>query len=188
MKRVIVLLTAVVFGYSAANAQLKLVTRTGNATIFSHTPAEDISASNTTVTGLINATSGDVSVSVPVQGFRFEKSLMQEHFNNAQFMDSKQFPRIVLKGKITNISSIDLSKDGTYNVEISGDLTIKGVTKPVTEKAHIVVANGQVTVHAKFSVRDIGSYGVGKPKGSKKDNVANDIEVTYSAVYASENS
>lgn len=165
------------------NAQSKYVTRTGQATIFSHTDAEDISATNNTVTGVINTGSGDIAISVPVQSFTFVKALMQEHFNNSNFMNSKQYPRLSLKGKITNLAAVDLSKNGKYEATVSGDLTIKGVTKPVTEKATIEVNNGKVTVTCKFVVKDISSYGVGKPSGKKKNNVADDIQVTYTAVY-----
>ena len=98
-------------------------------------------------------------------------------------MDSKQYPRISLKGKITNLSAVNLAKNGKYDATVSGDLTIKGVTKPVTENATIEVNNGKLTVTCKFTVKDIGSYGVGKPMGKKKNNVADDIEVTYTAAY-----
>ena len=43
--------------------------------------------------------------------------------------------------------------------------------------------NGKVIITCKFVVKDTGSYGVGKPMGKKKNNVADDIQVTYSAVY-----
>lgn len=62
-------------------------------------------------------------------------------------------------------------------------LTIRGITKPVTEKAHVTVSNGKISVHCKFVVKEIGSYGVGKPKGKMKNNVADDIEVNYTASY-----
>lgn len=165
------------------NAQGKYVTRTGQATIYSHTVAEDISATNNTVTGVINASTGDIAISVPVQSFSFEKSLMQEHFNNANFMDSKQFPKISLRGKISNFTAVNFEKDGTYEAAVTGDLTIKGVTKPVTEKAQVTVKEGKVSVHCKFIVKDISAYGVGKPMGKKKNNVADDIEVNYIAAY-----
>lgn len=167
-------------------AQIKYVSRTGKAVIFSHTLAEDITAANNNVTGLVNETTGDIAVSVPVQSFLFEKALMQEHFNNANFMDSKQFPKISLKGKIVNLQGINFLKDGMYEVTINGELTIKGVSKPVTEKAHLTIKNGQLAVHCKFVVNDIGSYGVGKPKGKMKNNVADDIEVTYTATFEKE--
>ncbi len=183
MKKVILSIAIAAIAVLGVNAQSKYVTRTGQAVIFSHTSAEDISATNNTVTGVINSSTGDVAISVPVQSFTFEKALMQEHFNNSNFMDSKQYPRMTLKGKITNLSAIDLSKNGKYEATVSGDLTIKGITKPVTEKATIEVSNGKVTVTSKFLVKDIGSYGVGKPMGKKKNNVADDIEVTYTAAY-----
>ncbi len=168
---------------SALDAQTRYITRTGQVTIFSHTAAENISAANNTVTGFINSATGDLAISVPVQSFQFEKALMQEHFNNSNFMDSKQYPRITLKGKIANAAAIDFSKNGKYEAAISGELRIKGVTKSVNEKAILEINNGRVTVNSKFVVKDISSYGVGKPMGKKKDNVANDIEVNYTAAY-----
>lgn len=183
MKKTFLFIALASLASFSVSAQNKYITRTGQAIIFSHTTAEDISATNNTVTGLINTGNGEVAISVPVQSFQFEKALMQEHFNSEHFMDSKQFPRILLKGKITNLSAIDFGKDGKYNADVTGDLTIKGVTKPVTEKAIVEVNNGKVTVTSKFTVHEIGSYGVGKPMGKKKNNVADDIEVTYSAAY-----
>ena len=183
MKKVILAIAIAAFAVLNVNAQSNYITRTGQATIFSHTDAEDISATNNTVTGVVNAGSGDIAISVPVQSFTFVKALMQEHFNNSNFMDSKQYPRMTLKGKITNLAAIDFSKNGKYAATVSGDLTIKGTTKPVTEAATIEVNNGKLTVTSKFIVKEIGSYGVGKPMGKKKNNVADDIQVTYSAVY-----
>src|SRR5258708_34855800 len=108
---------------------------------------------------------------------------MEEHFNNSNFMDSKQFPRIILKGKITNVSAIDFSKNGKYEAVLAGDLTISGTTKPITEKATVEINNGKVTVVSKFLLKDIDAYGAVKPKGNKKNNVAHDIAVTYTAAY-----
>lgn len=183
MKKVILSIAVAAITTLGVNAQTKYITRTGQATIYSHTVAEDISATNNTVTGVINSESGDIAISVPIQSFQFEKALMQEHFNQPNFMDSKQYPKISLKGKITNLSTVNFSKDGTYEADVTGDLTIRGTTKSITEKAHITVKDGKVSVHCKFVVKDIGSYGVGKPMGKKKNNVADDIEVTYTAAY-----
>ena len=183
MKKVILSIAITGLAFLGAHAQSKFITRTGQAIIYSHTSAEDISATNNTVTGVINMGSGDIAISVPVQSFAFDKALMQEHFNNSNFMDSKKYPRLTLKGKITNLSAINFSKNGKYETTVAGDLTIKGVTKPVTEKATVEVNNGKLTVSSKFIVKDITAYGVGKPSGKKKNNVADDIQVTYSAVY-----
>jgi hypothetical protein len=100
-------IVAFITGTMVANAQERLITHTGQATIFSHTVEEDISAANNTVTGLINTGSGEIAISVPLQGFQFAKALMQEHFNQPNFMDSKQFPKISLKEKIINTGNIN---------------------------------------------------------------------------------
>lgn len=186
MKKGFLMLSLFFVSVAQLAAQTKHISRTGKAVIFSHTVAEDITADNNNVTAVVNESTGEIAVSVPVQSFQFQKSLMQEHFNNSNFMDSKQFPKISLKGKIVNLPNVDFSKDGTYEVEIKGDLTIKGVSKPVTEKAHLTVKNGKLAVHCKFIVKDISAYGVGKPKGKMKNNVADDIEVTYTAAFEKE--
>lgn len=161
----------------------RYLTQTGEATIFSHTVAEDITARNNTITGVINPATGEVAVLVPVQSFQFEKALMQEHFNSPHFMDSKQFPRITWKGKINNPAAINFQKDGKYQVNLSGEITIKGITRPLDAPATVEVKQGKVSVHTRFVVHDIGAFGIGKPKGSKKNNVADDIEVGYQADY-----
>src|SRR5258708_36702408 len=109
--------------------------------------------------------------------------MMPEHFNSPRFKDSKQFPRIAWKGKIDNLSAIDFTKNGKYEAIVSGEITIKGVTKPLTGNANIEVDKGKVTVTTKLVVKDISSYGIGKPSGSKKNNVADDIDASYNAVY-----
>lgn len=187
MKKQIFFALAFSIASTAASAQLRWITHTGQAVIYSHTVAEDITATSNNATGLINAETGDVAISLPVQSFQFEKALMQEHFNQPNFMDSKQFPKITFKGKLTNLASINFNKEGTYTADVTGDLTIKGVTKPITEKATIIVSNGRAMVQSKLLVKDIGSYGVGKPMGSKKKNVADDIEVSFAAQYEKNN-
>lgn len=102
MKKFILSIAVSVFLSFVVSAQDKWVTRSGKASIYSHTVAEDISATNNNITGVINPGTGDIAISVPVQSFLFEKALMQEHFNQPNFMDSKQFPKISLKGKIAN--------------------------------------------------------------------------------------
>jgi len=168
---------------TVAQNEQRLITRTGHAKIYSHTIAEDISANNYEVSGAINKANGEVVISLPVQSFQFEKTLMQEHFNSSNFMDSKQFPKITFKGKIDNYSAAALIQGGKFDLTVTGDITIKGTSKPLTAKAIILINGNKITVHTVFMVDQIGSFGVGKPKGSKKHNVADDIEVTYDAVY-----
>ncbi|MEA2042083.1 MAG: YceI family protein [Bacteroidota bacterium] len=181
MKKLVIL--AIILLPIIGTAQ-KVITREGHANIFSHTTAEDISADNYKVTSAINKETGSMVFSIPVQSFEFEKALMQKHFNQPNFMDSKKFPKIKFKGTIDNLSAVNWTKDGTYEVNVSGDLTIRAVTKSISETGTITVNDGTITAESTFTVKGIGEYGVGKPKSKKKkNNVADDIKITFKGVY-----
>ncbi|MBK7683931.1 MAG: YceI family protein [Bacteroidetes bacterium] len=77
--------------------------------------------------------------SVPMQSFEFEKALMQKHFNSGDFLNTKKFPKAKFVGKITNLSNINFTKDGTYPATASGELTIKDISKSVSEKGTILL-------------------------------------------------
>jgi len=183
MKRFSLLLTALVLVFSAAQAQKKKA-KNGKSTIFSKTIAETIRATNNNVVSNLDLSTGKMVFVVPVQSFQFPKRLMQKHFNQPRFMDSKQYPKIKYVGNITNLSAVNFKKDGKYNVNVSGKITIRGTTKPMTAKGTLTVEGGKIKGYSKFIVKNISAYGVGKPKyKSRKNNVAEDIEcevwVTY---------
>ena len=131
-------------------------------TFFSHTALEDISATDTIATFLLNTKSNQVIASVDVRGFRFTNPLMEEHFNENYMETSKQGPKdskgnatypnrmATFNGKVNEV--IDYTKDGTHNVTMTGDLTIHNVKKPRTLNATMVIKGGVITVDCKFSV------------------------------------
>jgi polyisoprenoid-binding protein YceI len=184
MKNLVIILIAMLPVF--VNAQ-KVITREGHAKIFSTTAAEDITANNYKVTSTINTETGEMVFSIPVQSFEFEKALMQEHFNQENFMNSKIYPKITFKGTITNLSTVKWNTNGKYEVDVVGNLTIRDVTKPIAEKGTIEINNGVIKATSVFTVKQIGDYHVGKPTSkSKANNVADDIEVTFHGVYKAE--
>ncbi len=128
----ILFLSVAVYGQSSD----KLVSTKTQISFFSTTPAEDIEANNTASVSTINQKTGEVVFSVPMQGFEFEKSMMQKHFNSDKFLDTQTHPKAKLKANIINVNQIDFSKDGTYSAIVEGELTIKDVTKTVKENGH----------------------------------------------------
>ncbi len=185
MKKLILLsVLAVLFVSTASYAQNtdKLVSSKTHIKFFSTTPAEDIEANNTTAVGTIEKSTGTVVFSVPMQGFEFEKALMQKHFNGPNFLDTKAFPKAKLKGKINNLSDVDFSKDGTYEAIVEGDLTIKGKTKAIKEKGIIQIKGNIVSVNSKFDVT-LADYGITFVKGKPSTNIAKTVEVTVKAEY-----
>lgn len=181
MKNLVIVLIALLPLFATAQ---KVITREGHAKIFSTTVAEDITANNYKVTSTINTETGKMVFSIPVQSFEFEKALMQKHFNQENFMNSTVYPKITFKGKINNLSDVKWNTNGKYEVSVTGDLTIRDVTKQITEKGTIEVKGDVITASSVFVVEEIGSYNVGKPTSKrKKNNVADDIEVTFKGIY-----
>lgn len=182
----LVFLSAVLamFATMAVSAQVsgKLVSSKTQIRFFSSTPAEDIQAVNQTSVSTINKETGEVVFSVPMQGFEFEKALMQKHFNGEDFLNTQAFPKAKLTGRITNLDKIDFSKDGTYAATLEGELTIKETTKPVKENGTITVKGGLVEVQSKFNIT-LADFGVTFVKGKPATNIAKTVEVTVLSEY-----
>jgi len=117
-----------------------------------------------------------------MQSFEFEKSAMQKHFNSNKFLDTKAFPKSKFKGMITNLSDIDFAGDGEYKAQVSGDLTIHGVTNAVTENATITVDGGTITVDVVMDIT-LADYEIAFKKGKPSTNIAKTVKATIKAVY-----
>ena len=117
MKKVItvILLTAGIF--SAATAQ-NYITRNGNVSIFSSTPIEDIKAQNNEAVSALNSSTGDIEFKIAIKSFHFPKTAMEKDFNTPDYMNSEQYPKAGFKGKITNLSAVKFSQDGTYKINV----------------------------------------------------------------------
>ena len=158
----------------------KYFSKTGKISFYSDTPMEKIEATNSTASTVLDATSGNFEWAVLIQGFKFEKALMQEHFNE-NYMESTTYPKAKFKGKIDNISSVNLAKDGAYNVNVSGQMEIHGVTKPVSTTGVITVKGGNISANSKFSIA-VADYGIVIPK-VVAENIAKNVEIHVQADY-----
>ena len=154
----------------------KYMTKNGSIMFYSETPIETIKADNKQVNSALDSQTGDFVFKILIKSFVFEKALMQEHFNE-NYMESDKFPNATFQGKVTNISSIDFTKEGTYDVTVEGDLTIHGVTKKISEKGTFTVKAGdKVHGNSKFMVKP-ADYSIKIP-GTVVKNIAETIEVT----------
>lgn len=173
MKRLLLLVFLLSF-ISAANAQ-KFMTKNGSIGFFSHTPMEDIKADNNQVVGALDITNGEMVFQALIKSFHFDKTLMEEHFNE-NYIESDKFPKSVFKGKITNLSSVDFSKNGTYDVTVEGDLTIHDVTNKISTKGTIEVITGGINASSKFKIVP-EDYKINIP-GVVRDKIDKSLEIT----------
>jgi len=158
----------------------KYFSKSGNVSFYSEAPMEKIEAQNASASTAIDASTGAMEWAVLIQGFKFEKSLMQEHFNE-NYMESATYPKAKFKGKIDNIKDVNFKKDGTYEVTASGQMEIHGVTQPITSKGVIIVKDGVVTSKSKFSVL-VADYDIEIPK-LVADNISKSVDITVEANY-----
>lgn len=174
---ILILFTVCAF---TASAQ-KYMTKNGFIGFYSHTPMEDIKGDNNQVAGIIDISTGELVFQVLIKSFHFERALMEEHFNE-NYMESEKFPKSSFKGKLTNLSSIDLKKAGTYEVIAEGQLTIRDVTKPVTVKGTLEVTATGLNASAKFKIVP-EDYNIAIP-GVVREKIAKDLEVTVIMKYS----
>ncbi len=156
----------------------KYITRTGQISFYSSTPLENIEAFNNEVAAVLDSKSGDVIFQVPIKSFKFDRALMQEHFNE-NYMESDRYPKAEFKGKIVDVDKVNFSKDGTYNVTAAGTMNMHGVIKDVNIPGTITVKGKDITLKAEFDVVP-GDYKINIPK-LVEGKIAKEIEVTVNS-------
>ncbi len=150
MKKVISLFTLFLLVSICMNAQKIYGTRNGKIS-FTAPKDEDVAAANNEVVSRLSD-KGDISFSLLIKGFKFAYAEMQTHFNN-DYLQSNQFPRADFKGTITNIKTVDFTKDGNYKVSVKGNLTLHGVTKPINVNGTISIKSGNPSANAQFVIQ-----------------------------------
>jgi polyisoprenoid-binding protein YceI len=71
-----------------------------------------------------------VEVVMPLTGLHTGVAALDEHLKKPDFFDAAKYPTITFK-------STQVSKTGAETLDITGDLTVHGVTRPVTLHARI---------------------------------------------------
>lgn len=148
--------------------------------LFSKAPLEDIDATSAKGTSVFNAATGDLAFSVPIRSFVFQKSLMQEHFNE-NYMESDKYPQASFRGKIQQ--PVDVSKNGTYPVTATGVFEVHGVKQSRTIPGKIIVSNGVVSMSSEFIVK-CKDHNIEIPK-LVFEKIAETIQIQVTASYTS---
>lgn len=156
------------------------MTRSGQVAFFSATPMENIEAVNNEVNSLINTKSGEVVFAILVKSFRFEKALMEEHFNE-NYLESSKIPKATFQGKITNLASVNFKKNGVYQANVEGDLTIHGVKKHITTSGTITVDGEKFAVVSAFSIL-LKDYDIERPS-LVAEKIAEKIDIKINCRY-----
>lgn len=152
------------------------MTRNGNVSFFSKTPLEDIKAENSQAFAAVDLTKKSVAFTLLQRNFLFPKQLMQEHYNE-NYVESDKFPKAQFSGTFTGDVP---NKPGTYKVQVSGQLTLHGVTQQITVPGELEVKDGKVTAKSAFAVKP-SDFNIKIPS-LVKDKIASQINIQIVAV------
>ena len=179
MKKILVLIFFSTLS-AAVYSQSLFMTRSGQISFFSKTLMENIEGVNNEVTSMLDTGKGDLVFAVLVKSFHFERALMEEHFNE-NYMESNTYPKATFQGKIKNFSTINLTKDGTYEATIEGDLTIHGVKQLHKAVGTITVSKGKIAGVSTFTIK-LADYKIEIPS-LVADKISPTIEIRINCQY-----
>ncbi len=178
MKNLKIALLAVLIGAPILLSAQRIFSRNANVSFdaTSNASLEEVEAKTNTGNIVIDPASGAVEAAVLMKSFQFKKALMGEHFNE-NYAESSKYPKAVFKGKLKDAASVNFAKDGTYKTTVSGELTMHGVTKPVSAPATFTVKGGKVSAQTDFTLA-LADYNIAIPS-LVADKVAKVVKVSF---------
>lgn len=109
-------------------------------------------------------TKSRVKVDIDLASVFTDSEKLVTHLRNADFFSVEQFPTARF------VSTSFKRAEGT-RVEVTGDLTLRGVTKPITFPADVTLTEAQADVKAEFTINR-QHFGIAYP--GKPDNLISD--------------
>lgn len=172
MKKVFLITAWLLSTYMAA--QDRLVSKNGTITFEASVPSfEEVKATNTASTFVLNPKTGEFASLALMKGFRFKVALMEEHFNE-NYIESDQFPKATFRGTIAGFDYAALPATGkTYTVK--GTLELHGKSKEITVPLRLKKTAGGVEGNLSFQV-NASDFGIAIPS-VVKNKVSNKVDV-----------
>jgi polyisoprenoid-binding protein YceI len=178
MKKTILLLLAVAgIICSTSSFAQKFITEKSFVSFYSHATMEDIKAEHTNASSIFNPETGEIVFALPIKEFKFDKALMQEHFNE-KYMESEKFPKATFQGKVEGFQK---ANPGIQQVKAIGKLTVHGVTKEVDLPGTLEVTGNKLQLKSKFIVK-LEDHSIAIPQ-LMWQNIAEQVEVTLEFTY-----
>lgn len=144
------LITILLIGVSPSLYAQLFMTRSGSINFFSKTALENIKAVNSQTYAVIDPNKRNLAFTLLVKGFRFEKELMQEHFNE-NYAESDKYPKATFTGTFDQPISMD--REGVYHISVKGNLTFHGVTNNIEVPAMLEMKQGKLIGQSHFTLK-----------------------------------
>ena len=149
----------------------KYSTRTGVITFEASVSSfEEVEAENKAASAILESSSGDIAVLALMKGFRFKIAL------NESYAETDKYPKATFKGRVEGFSLAKLTGEAK-TFTITGDLTLHGKTKKITDTAKISKAGDVITITGSFEVKP-EDFDIKIPQVVSK-KVADKVNVSY---------
>ena len=169
------MLLFLVFSHSVLGQ--KYISRYNHVSFYSEAPLEDIEAHTYNSSSVFDLNSSRIVFAVPIRTFEFEKSLMQEHFNE-NYMESAKYPKAKFSGNVVGFKKDTVKQQ----VTAEGILEIHGVKKQVSVPGEIDFSDQEIKISSKFIVK-VSDYGIEIPH-VVRSNIAKEIEISIEFTYS----
>lgn len=115
---------------NSSTAQEKMITDKGTINFEASVPFfEEVKAINKKTSCVLITKTGELSCFAMIRNFKFERSLMEEHFNK-NYMQSDRFPKATFKGIIEKFDLKNIDSNAS-EYQIRGKLTMHGKSKRI---------------------------------------------------------
>ncbi|WP_202704139.1 YceI family protein [Flavobacterium sp. UGB4466] len=173
------ILIAMLYVCAIGLSQEKMISKSGKITFEASVASfEEVKATNTNVTFVLNPATGEIASLALMKGFRFKVALMEEHFNE-NYIESDRYPKAVFKGKIEGFDLQSLTVNPKDFI-IKGKLELHGKSKDVSTTARISKSISGISILSDFSV-NASDFNIAIPS-LVKSKVSNKINIQVAAV------
>ena len=154
-------------------SQEKFISRNGQIQFLASTPLETIDPVNNHVSCILDTENGNLVFQMKMISFRFEKALMEEHFNE-KYVESDKFPKSTFVGKIQNWD--DFIWNGTeQNIVVKGKIIIHGIEKAIIVNGMIGTSKSTISLSSSFDII-ISDFGIEIPR-LVRDKISETVKV-----------
>ncbi|QSB27405.1 YceI family protein [Flavobacterium sp. CLA17] len=177
MKKII--LIGMLYVSAVGFSQQKMISKSGEITFEASVASfEEVKATNSSVTFVLNPATGEIASLALMKGFRFKVALMEEHFNE-NYVESDQYPKATFKGKIEGFDPSSLTANPKDFI-IKGKLELHGKSKDITTTARISKSASGISIGSAFSV-NASDFNIAIPS-LVKSKISNKINIQIDAV------
>ena len=163
------------FNFQETNSE-KFIINNSNITFYSYAPIENIEAKNTNAIGVVDFSTREFIIKIPMNKFDFPNNLMEKHFNDS-YLETEKFPNCIFKGTLSK--SNDELEIGTNELVAQGKLELHGISNDFQIPLNINIDTDSINIVSNFEIT-LDDYKIKIPKLLFK-NIAEIIEIKVNA-------